>query len=103
MDRLIREMSYLFTKAQFEELQERAHEIAVGYSDHLECFGFIADAIEEYIETLPRDECREHEKILMHYMAMRAITLWGEGKKITAVQWAHPGWFGTAEKGETIQ
>lgn len=38
MDRLIREMSYLFTKQRFMELQERAHEIAMSNSEHLECF-----------------------------------------------------------------
>jgi hypothetical protein len=34
---------------------------------------------------------------------MRVLTLWGNGDKVTDVQWAHLGWFGTAEKGETIQ
>jgi hypothetical protein len=53
MDRLIREMSYLFTKQRFMELQERAHEIAMSNSEHLECFGFINDAIDEFLEGLP--------------------------------------------------
>jgi hypothetical protein len=48
MDRLIREMSYLFTKERFMELQSRAHEIAMSNSEHLECFGFIIDAIDEF-------------------------------------------------------
>lgn len=34
MDRLIREMSYLFTKQRFMELRERAHEIAMSNSEH---------------------------------------------------------------------
>ena len=33
MDRLIREMSYLFTKQRFLELQETAKDIAIGHSD----------------------------------------------------------------------
>ncbi|WP_158784630.1 hypothetical protein [Pantoea sp. BAV 3049] len=103
MDRLIREMSYLFTKARFDELQECAREIALGYSDYPECFGLIADEIASFVEGTTADEWREHEKIIMHYMVMRALTLWGEGEKITPVRWAHPGWFGTAEQGETIQ
>ncbi|EPB2724788.1 hypothetical protein ACT2X3_000758 [Enterobacter hormaechei] len=103
MDRLIREMSYLFTKQRFLELQETAKDIAIGHSDFPECFGLIAEAIAEFVEDTPDDEWREHEKILMHYVAMRVLTLWGNGEKVTDVQWAHPGWFGTAEKGETIQ
>ncbi|MDI9801327.1 hypothetical protein [Citrobacter koseri] len=103
MDRLIREMSYLFTKKRFEELQETACEIATGHSDFPECFGLIADAIAEFVDGTPEDEWREHEKIFMHYVVMRALALWGQGEKITEVQWAHPGWFGTAEKGDTIQ
>jgi len=103
MDRLIREMSYLFTKQRFMELQDNAKEIAVSNSDSMECFGLIADAIAEFVENTLEDEWREHEKIFMHYVAMRALTLWGKGEKITEVQWAHPGWFGTAEKGDTIQ
>jgi hypothetical protein len=35
MDRLIREMSYLFTKQRFLELQETAKDIAIGHSDFL--------------------------------------------------------------------
>lgn len=31
MDRLIREMSYLFTKSRFDELQERAEGISIEY------------------------------------------------------------------------
>lgn len=103
MDRLIREMSYLFTKQRFLELQETAKDIAIGHSDFPECFGLIADAIAEFVEDTPDDEWREHERILMHYVAMRVLTLWGNGDKVTDVQWAHHGWFGTAEKGETIQ
>ena len=41
MDRLIREMSYLFTKERFMELQDAANEIATGCSDQPECFGAI--------------------------------------------------------------
>ncbi|WP_228297635.1 hypothetical protein [Raoultella ornithinolytica] len=63
MDRLIREMSYLFTKQRFMELQERAHEIAMSNSEHLECFGFIIDAIDEFLEGLP-DNLLYHEKPL---------------------------------------
>lgn len=103
MDRLIREMSYLFTRQRFLELQEAAKDIAIGHSDLTECFSFIADSISEFVEDTPDDERREHEKILMHYVAMRVLTLWGNGDKVTDVQWAHPGWFGTAEKGDTIQ
>lgn len=102
MDRLIREMSYLFTKQRFMELQERAHEIAMSNSEHLECFGFIIDAIDEFLEGLP-DNLLYHEKPLMHYMVMRSLALWDAGEELTDVQWAHPGWFGTAEKGDTIQ
>lgn len=103
MDRLIHEMSYLFTKKRFMELQEEASHIAISNSDLPECFGCIADDIEEFLETTPDDEWREREKILMHYVAMRALTLWGSGEKVTDVPWTHPGWFGTAEKGDTIQ
>lgn len=103
MDRLIREMSYLFTKPRFMELQEAARDIAISHSDYPECFGIIADEIEEFLEDTLDDEWREREKIFMHYVAMRVLTLWGNGEKVTDVQWAHPGWFGTAEKGDTIQ
>lgn len=103
MDRLIKEMSYLFTKQRFMELQETAKEIAIGHSDFTECFGLIADAIAEFVEGTTDEEWRENEKILMHYVAMRVLTLWGNGEKVTDVQWAHSGWFGTAEKGDTIQ
>ncbi|TYD08305.1 hypothetical protein NHG68_12535 [Enterobacter sp. Z1] len=103
MDRLIHEMSYLFTKQRFMEIQEAASQIAISNSDLPECFGSIAEGIEDFLEESPDDQWREHEKILMHYVAMRALTLWGNGEKVTDVQWAHPGWFGTAEKGETIQ
>lgn len=37
MDRLIREMSYLFTKQRFLELQETAKDIAIVHSDFPEC------------------------------------------------------------------
>lgn len=103
MDRLIREMSYLFTRQRFLELQEAARDIAISHSDYPECFGSIADEIEEFLEDTPDDEWREREKILMHYVAMRTLSLWGNGEKVTDVPWAHPGWFGTAEKGDTIQ
>lgn len=103
MDRLIHEMSYLFTKQRFMEIQEAASQIAISNSDLPECFGSIAEGIEDFLEENPDDEWREHEKILMHYMAMRALTLWGNGEKVTSVPWTHPGWFGTAEKGDTIQ
>ncbi|HID5264619.1 TPA: hypothetical protein ACXEM2_003855 [Enterobacter hormaechei] len=103
MDRLIHEMSYLFTKKRFIELQESARDIAISHSDYLECFGLIADAIDEFLEATPEDEWREREKILMHYVAMRALTLRGNGSQLTDVPWAHPGWFGTAEMGDTIQ
>lgn len=103
MDRLIHEMSYLFTKQRFMELQEVASHIAISSSDLPECFGCIADGIEEFLEEILDDEWREREKILMHYVAMRALSLWGNGEKVTSVLWAHPGWFGTAEKGDTIQ
>ena len=53
MDRLIREMSYLFTKQRFLELQETAKDIAIGHSDFPECFGLIADAIAEFVEDTP--------------------------------------------------
>lgn len=56
MDRLIREMSYLFTKQRFMELQETAKDIAIGHSDFPECFGLIADAIAEFVEDTPDDE-----------------------------------------------
>ncbi|MEM5355376.1 hypothetical protein [Enterobacter kobei] len=103
MDRLIHEMSYLFTKQRFMELQEAASQTAISNSDLPECFGSIAEGIEEFLEENPDDEWREHEKILMHYVAMRALTLWGNGEKVTSVPWTHPGWFGTAEKEEAIQ
>ncbi|MEH3918246.1 hypothetical protein ABKW10_05655 [Enterobacter asburiae] len=103
MDRLIHEMSYLFTKQRFMELQEAASQIAISNSDLPECFGSIAEGIEDFLEENPDDEWREHEKILMHYVAMRALTLWGNGEKVTSAPWTHPGWFGTAEKGDTIQ
>lgn len=103
MDRLIHEMSYLFTKQRFMELQEAASQAAISNSDLPECFGSIAEGIEEFLEENPDDEWREHEKILMHYVAMRALTLWGNGEKVTSVPWTHPGWLGTAEKGDTIQ
>lgn len=103
MDRLIHEMSYLFTKQRFMELQEAASQTAISNSDLPECFGSIAEGIEEFLEENPDDEWREHEKILMHYVAMRALTLWGNGEKVTSVPWTHPGWCGTAEKGDTIQ
>lgn len=102
MDRLIREMSYLFTRQRFMELQERAHEIATSSSEHTECFGFIIDAIDDFLEGAP-DNHLYHEKPIMHYMVMRSLALCDAGEKITDVQWAHPGWLGTAEKGETIQ
>ncbi|KLP40823.1 hypothetical protein [Enterobacter ludwigii] len=102
MDRLIRGMSYLFTRQRFIELQEAAREIAAGCSDHQECFGLIADAIAEFVEDTPDDEWREHEKIFMHYVAMRTLSLWGNGEQVTDVRWAHPGWFGTAENGEVV-
>lgn len=103
MDRLIHEMSYLFTKQRFMELQEAASQTAISNSDLPECFGSIAEGIEEFLEENPDDEWREHEKILMHYVAMRALTLWGNGENVTSVPWTHLGWFGTAEKGDTIQ
>ncbi|EOV7029558.1 hypothetical protein ACQIBV_003142 [Yersinia enterocolitica] len=103
MDRLIREMSYLFTKSRFDALQERAKDISIESCWYEECFGLVADAIEEFVEDTPEDEWREHEKIIMHYMVMRGLSLYGKGKKITDVQWAHPGWMGTAERGDTIQ
>ena len=103
MDRLIREMSYLFTKSRFDELQERAEEISIDYCWHIECFGSVADAIEKFVEETPANEGREHEKIITHYMVMRGLALYGDGEQITKVQWAHPGWMGTAEKGDTIQ
>lgn len=103
MDRLIHEMSYLFTKKCFMELQDAARDIAISHSDYPECFGLIADAIDEFLEDKPEDEWLEREKIFMHYVAMRSISLWGKGHKVTDIQWAHPGWFGTAEKGGTIQ
>lgn len=102
MDRLIREMSYLFTKKRFMELQKQAHEIAMSNGEHLECFGFIIDAIDEFLEALP-ENLIYHEKPLMHYMVMRSLTLWGAGHELTDVQWAHPGWFCTAERGDTVQ
>ena len=103
MDRLIREMSYLFTKKRFMALQENAKEIAIANSDFPECFGLIDDAIAEFIEGTPEDEWREHEKILMHYVVVRTLALWGSGEKVTDVPWTHPGWFGTAERGDIIQ
>lgn len=103
MDRLIREMSYLFTKKRFMALQENAKEIAIANSDFDECFGPIADAIAEFVEGTPEEEWREHEKILMHYVAMRALSLWSSGEKVTDVPWAHPGWLGTADSGDIIQ
>lgn len=102
MERLIREMSYLFTKQRFMELQEQAHAIATSASEHSECFGLIIDAIDEFLEGLPGN-LQYHEKPLMHYMVMRSLTLWDAGEKLTDVQWTHPGWCGTAEKGDTIQ
>ncbi|QLY02876.1 hypothetical protein HV243_10495 [Citrobacter sp. RHBSTW-00599] len=102
MDRLIHEMSYLFTKKRFIELQESARDIAISHSDYPECFGLIADAIDEFLGATPEDDWREREKIFMHYVAMRALSLWGNGGKVIDIQWAHPGWFGTAEKGDTI-
>ncbi len=103
MDRLIHEMSYLFTRQRFMELQEAASQIAISNSDLPECFGLIAEGIEEFLEEIPDDEWREYEKILMHYVAMRALTLWGNCGKVTNVPWAHPGWLGTAERGDIIQ
>ncbi|HBA3610891.1 TPA: hypothetical protein J5F84_000609 [Escherichia coli] len=103
MDRLIHEMSYLFTRQRFMELQEAASQIAISNSDLPECFGILAERIEEFLEEIPDDEWREHEKILMHYVAMRALTLWSNGEKVTNVPSAHPGWFGTAERGDIIQ
>ncbi|WP_320741008.1 hypothetical protein [Enterobacter sp. 166D1] len=79
MERLIHEMSYLFTKQRFMELREAASQTAISNSDLPECFGSIAEGIEEFLEENPDDEWREHEKILMHYVAMRALTLWGNG------------------------
>ena len=102
MDRLIREMSYLFTKERFMELQEAANEIATGCSDQPECFGAITEAIDEFLKGLP-DNHLYHEKPLMHYMVMRSLTLWDAGEKLTVVQWVHPGLIGTAENGDTIQ
>lgn len=78
MDRLIREMSYLFTKKRFEELQETACEIATGHSDFPECFGLIADAIAEFVEGTPEDEWREHEKSLC---IMSLCALWRCGSR----------------------
>lgn len=101
MDRLIREMSYLFTKPRFDALQEQAIQICYGCADHPECFGFVMDAIEEFIEG--PNGIDEYEKIIMHYMVMRGLTLYSRCEKITDVQWAHPGWFGTAGKGDTVQ
>lgn len=103
MDRLIHEMSYLFTKKRFMELQDAARDIAISHSDYPECFGLIADAIDEFLEETLDDEWRERKKIFMHYVAMRALTLWGDGVKVTDVPWTHPGWFGTANKGDIIQ
>ncbi|EPQ3344678.1 hypothetical protein ACTM4W_06625 [Citrobacter freundii] len=103
MDRLIHEMSFLFTQKRFMELQDAARDIDISHSDYPECFGLIADAIDEFLEDKPEDEWLEREKIFMHYVAMRSIWLWGKGHKVTDIQWAHPGWFGTAEKGGTIQ
>lgn len=103
MDRLIREMSHLFTKRRFDELQAWAKEISIGYCWHQECFGFVADEIEEFVEETPEDEWREHEKIIMHYMVMRGLSLYGLGDETTDVQWAHSGWMGTAKKGDIIQ
>jgi hypothetical protein len=60
MDRLIHEMSYLFTK-RFMELQD-AHDIAVSHSDYPECFGLIADSIDEFLEDKSEDEWLEREK-----------------------------------------
>ena len=102
MDRLIREMSYLFTKERFMELQSRAHEIAMSNSEYLECFGFIIDAIDDFLEGLP-ENLQYHEIPLMHYMVMRSLTLWDAGQELTNIQWAHPGWLGTAERGDIIQ
>jgi hypothetical protein len=95
-------MSYLFTKQRFMELQERAHGIAMSSSEYPECFGVIIDAIDEFLEGLP-ENLQLHEKPLMYYMVMRSLTLWDAGKELTNVQWAHPGWFGTDEKGDSIQ
>ncbi|HDY4931393.1 TPA: hypothetical protein RPG34_003218 [Yersinia enterocolitica] len=103
MDRLIREMSYLFMKPRFDALQERAKDIAIEFCSYEECFGHVADAIADFVEETPEDEWREHEKILMHYMVMRGLSLYGNGEKITDIQWAHLGWMGTAEKGDIIQ
>ncbi|WP_249424366.1 hypothetical protein [Citrobacter sp. RHBSTW-00271] len=64
MDRLIHEMSYLFTKKRFMELQDAARDIAVSHSDYPECFGLIADSIDEFLEDKSEDEWLEREKSL---------------------------------------
>ncbi|MFZ5350077.1 hypothetical protein [Enterobacter asburiae] len=102
MDRLIREMSYLLTRKRFMQLQETAHGIATGCSDQPECFGFIIDAVEDFLEGVP-DNQLYHEKPLMHYMVMRSLALWDAGEKLTDVQWTQPGWLDAAGKGDTIQ
>lgn len=102
MDRLIREMSYLFTRQRFMELQECAHEIATSSSEHTECFGFIIDAIDEFLEWQP-DNQLYHEKPLMHYMVMRSLALLDAGEALTDIQWAHSSGLVTAEKGDIVQ
>jgi len=90
MDRLIREMSYFFTKARFEEVKDNACQIAIGNCDYHECLCLIADEIAEYVENTREDVWREHEKIIMRYISMCALALWGNGEKVTDAQWQIP-------------
>jgi hypothetical protein len=58
-------------------------------------FGLIADAIAEFVEDTPDDEWRA-KKILITLLCVSDAV--GHGDKVTDVQWAHLGWFGTAEE-----
>lgn len=102
MDRLIREMSYLFTKQRFWSFrkQQKTSQSVIVIS--LSVSVLLLTPSLNLLKTLLM---MSGESMKNHYaLRCNAIDIaMGKGHKVTDIQWAHPGWFGTAEKGDTTQ
>lgn len=102
MSNLIKKLSLLMPKQRFDELQSAARQTCYRYFENDGEFGLIYDDVEDAISDTAK-EYVEQEKMLLHFMIARNIDLYGKGEELTDVKWAHPGFMGTAEKGDTIQ